>query len=616
MDAQVLRNLETAYAHQQRGDLLRAEPIYRHVLECDVHNIHALNLLGIICLNTDRASEAVSLIERAIKIEPDDPEAQTNLGLALIKTGDPEAAETAFRRAVALQPRAANALNGLGNIFLDRDDVQAAIRAYIGALNAAPNFADAHVNIARAYLKSNELSNADRAINNALKIDSRIAAAYSVRGDLYSKRCEYELARDAYEKALSLDPTRDDDHINFAMALKNLGETETALDAVSRLGEAHVSGLHALGQIKEQSGDLVGAEHAYEKAISLNARFAPAYYQLAQLKGRKVNSVEASAMLQLINDDATPADYKRHCAFGLALSHEQGGDYEQALDYFQKGHDLIAKNRSYDDIETERYHARITAIGAPGPAIASLLPAPCPIFVLGMPRSGTSLTEQILSSHPRIAGGGESSYLEDAVSQAKELAGKPFPECQEALTSDQLAEIGSNYRARLARGHDQADYVIDKTPLNFQYIGFATRILPDAKFIHCVRDPLDTCLSIYRLPFDTHQTYAHKLDALALFYRRYHALMTFWHDQLPGALTSVRYETLVGDLETEAKRLLQHVGVNFDPKVLNFHNQPGIVRTPSASQVRKPIYRDAIDRWKQYGDRMRILEPLQSLPPL
>ncbi|MCR9193508.1 MAG: sulfotransferase [Hyphomonas sp.] len=612
MNNEIIAELERAYSLQTAGQLAQAESIYLAVLDQDPNNIHALNLLGVVYLLTERPAEATETIARAVAIAPDDPEARTNLGLAHKDMGNLESAENSFRAAIESQPTAPR-LNNLGNVLLEQGRPADAVNALKHAIQLSPRQADPHVNIARAFMQLKKFALAERAISNALKLDSSIPEAHSVLADLLSKRCEYSRAEAAYRVALRLAPDRENDIINLAYVLKDLGEVESAIKTLDQLGSRHARGLYARGQILEQSGDARGAEHAFHGAITQNPKFAAAYYQLAQLKGRPLKETEVSAMRTILNDPTASDDQKHHSAFGLALFHEQVGDFEQALEYFDQGHRHIAPSGPYVDEETSAYHARIRNVGCRGARGSRQPPQPRPLFVLGMPRSGTSLTEQVLSSHPLIAGSGESSFLEDAVGQAKLITGKPFPECQLDLSEEQASEIGALYRARLTRDHPKVRFVVDKTPLNFQYIGFASRILPDAKFLHCTRNPADTCISIYRLPFDAHQTYAHRLDSLAQFYRRYHALMSFWHKEEGLSIKAVRYEALVENLEAVSAGLLEHLGLEFHPDVLAFHTKRGVVRTPSASQVRQPIYRDSVDRWKRYGTGTDILTPLLSL---
>ncbi len=190
------------------------------------------------------------------------------------------------------------------------------------------------------------------------------------------------------------------------------------------------------------------------------------------------------------------------------------------------------------------------------------------------------------------------------------MTGRPYPEFIPHLTDRQIADLGATYRKRLFAGDASARFYIDKTPMNFQYVGFAALILPEARFIHCRRNPVDNCLSIFRLPFDAHQTYAHSLSSLRDFYAHYQRLMAHWRSSLGSRILDVQYERVVAELETQARAMLAHIGASYDPAVLLFHETERVVRTPSAGQVRQPIYGDSVAYWARYGSRMEILQPL------
>ena len=217
-----------------------------------------------------------------------------------------------------------------------------------------------------------------------------------------------------------------------------------------------------------------------------------------------------------------------------------------------------------------------------------------------MPRSGTSLTEQILASHSALAGAGELPYAYDTAHSIRELVHEKFPDNMKLLSKEQYAELGHNYLNRHLSEHLTARYVIDKTPLNFQYIGMLALALPDAKFVHCHRDPVANCFSIHRMPFDEKQTYAHSLEALGKYYSRYWRFMQDWHSMFPGRILDVRYEETVADIEGQSRRMLEFLELPFEEGVLEFHKTRRLVKTPSASQVRQPIYSDSVAAWKNY----------------
>jgi hypothetical protein len=226
-----------------------------------------------------------------------------------------------------------------------------------------------------------------------------------------------------------------------------------------------------------------------------------------------------------------------------------------------------------------------------------------------MPRSGTTLLEQILAAHPLVDGAGESSYLEDCVRQAERLTRKAYPTCLQFLTSMQEEELREAYLGRLRRINSAVSHIVDKTPLNFQYVAFVRRILPQGRVVHCKRDALETCISIFRLPFDPNQAYAHDLEDLGAFYVQYQSLMECTEEQQPQAVLPVHLDDLIDNPDRVVRSLCEFLGLAHDPTMLNFHQTKRLVRTPSALQVREPLRRAPM-RW---GDRFgEAIAPLRK----
>jgi hypothetical protein len=221
-----------------------------------------------------------------------------------------------------------------------------------------------------------------------------------------------------------------------------------------------------------------------------------------------------------------------------------------------------------------------------------------------MPRSGTSLTEQILASHSEVAGAGELSYAYDMAHRIRDITQQAFPDNMKLLSAQQLLELGEYYLSRHKPDNLAHRYVVDKTPLNFQYIGLLGLALPGAKFIHCHRDPVQNCFSIHKMPFDKKQAYAHSQEALGLYYNRYWKLMQRWKAQFPGRILDVRYEDTVAYIETQGRRMLDFLDLPFEESVLDFYKTKRLVKTPSASQVRQPIYGDAVQAWRKYEQHL------------
>jgi len=294
-------------------------------------------------------------------------------------------------------------------------------------------------------------------------------------------------------------------------------------------------------------------------------------------------------------------------AFGLARAYEQRKQYDKAFEYLEMGNRVKAEMQPYDDADTGKF---VDSLADCAEAVAARLgleagcPDPRPVFILGMPRSGTSLTEQILASHSEVAGAGELSYAYDMAHRIRDITQQAFPDNMKLLSAQQLLELGEYYLSRHKPDNLAHRYVVDKTPLNFQYIGLLGLALPGAKFIHCHRDPVQNCFSIHKMPFDKKQAYAHSQEALGLYYNRYWKLMQRWKAQFPGRILDVRYEDTVADIETQGRRMLDFLDLPFEESVLDFYKTKRLVKTPSASQVRQPIYGDAVQAWRKYEQHL------------
>ncbi len=605
--------LLAAYGLQTQGRPKEAEDGYRRVLVADKRNYHALNLLGIICLESSRAEEAVVLIRRALALNPDDAEAHANLGLALRAANRMDEACDSLQRSLKIDPRNPVALNNLGNVLLELQRLDEAIASFRAALRLDGRYVDALVNLSAALLSKEQTEGALAAAAHAVELMPARAATQNALGDVLLKLTRYDAAAECFRQALRHDPGNLDARIGLSAALKELGDTHHA-EALLResivIQSDHAASHNSLGVLLEQRGDAAAAAASFRSAIVANPRYANAYYQLAQLKGAKLSEPEIAATQAFYGEPGLHDELRSPLAFALACISERSGDISASFGYLTEGQAIKARLKPHDEAKVADYHRRIVA-AMPSrwtPTVSEgSHQGVQPLFVLGMPRSGTSLTEQILSSHSQVAGAGEVSLMEDTIAEAARLTGRSFPECVPLLSGPQVNELGRFYLARLLRRATAERYVVDKTPMNFQYVGFITAILPGARIVHCRRDPMDNCLSIFKLPFETSHTYAHDLQALGRYYRHYSELMLHWERVAADHMITLQYEELVADLPGQTSRLVQFLGLEPDARMLEFHKTERLVKTPSASQVRQPIYRDSVQVWRRYGDALQPL---------
>ncbi len=613
MSDQVMQLLESGYRAQQTGDSSRAEQLYDQVLTLEPDNLHALNLKGMLCVNSLRAEEAVGLLTRALAIDADNPQTHNNIGLAYKDLGEVHKAIQSFHDSIGLDPSNPDVHNNLGNVLRVVERPAEAIRSYEKALQLRRNFGECWSNLAAALNESGQQDAALKAVGRALDLDPALAQAYNNRGDIYLAQARYAAALSEYRRAIELSPKYVAALINMARVQRDMDSPDEAMDTLKlalAIEPRNPEALLVQGVLHEQMGDRSSAASSFLDAIETSPEMTVAHYYLSQIKGRNSTDAEFSSMRRLWDEATLNANAKMYLAFGLYRGYEQREQYDDAFLYLAEGNRIKAESTPYDDEETATYiksilqcaEATINRLGdRPGAADTR------PVFVLGMPRSGTTLTEQVLASHSEVAGAGELSLAYDTAHSIRTMTGEQFPDNMKLLAAGQYRELGEKYMAGHSADNLAARYVVDKTPLNFQYIGLLALALPNARFIHCHRDPVANCFSIHRMPFDEKQTYAHDLVALGKYYTRYWKFVRRWHALFPGRILDIRYEDTVADIEKQSRRLLGFLDLPFEAGVLDFYKTKRLVKTPSASQVREPIYKDSVAAWKKYE---RHLSPL------
>jgi hypothetical protein len=366
-------------------------------------------------------------------------------------------------------------------------------------------------------------------------------------------------------------------------------------------------------------GDMSQASRAIEKAILLAPRRGSFYRVLAE--SGEVSDLQARRMEDLAQDmGMLPASEQMELHFALGKLYGDRTQQERSFRHLLAGNRTKRDSIAYDEVGTLSLFDRISSIFtaellARGPETG--VPSPLPVFIVGMPRSGTTLVEQILASHPQIFGAGELQDMQRLVDGLNPVGGiSAFPEIVPVLPRETSRQLGASYLAGLRARDPAATRILDKMPANFQRIGLIHLILPEARIIHVRRDPLDTCLACFSKLFASSQPYAYDLGELGRYYRAYEELMTHWRHVLPpGVMLEVRYEDVVADLEGQARRILSHCDMPWDDRCLDFHQTRRLVRTASAAQVRQPLYTSSVGRWHGYADLARpLLDALKGSP--
>lgn len=617
MDDKAVQDLQAGYRFQQQGDLDRAAEFYRGVLRRFPENEFALNLMGVVCVRRGEYPAAVDFLKRALAVNERDAETHNNLGLAYEATLDLEGARRAFERSLSLQPRQPVVLNNLGNALSALNRHREAIERYQAALVLDPKYVDCLGNLALSFLAEHQNDLALRVVDTALALAPERASLHSAKGRVLLALTRYADAQRCFEMAIALDPELLDARIQLSTTQKQLHQGDVArktLEYVLGVEPKNFEAHKCLGVLLEQSGDFTGAAHHFREAIAASPRHASAYYQLSKLSNERLTATEFGEVQKLLDDPSTPDQMRGPLLFALACELEKRGDYASSLERFSQGNRARSTD-VYDPAADDTYYQAVTSTFPLSTGTASGGDSnSVPIFVLGMPRSGTTLTEQILASHSQIKGAGELGLLSGLALEASSLTRMPFPQCCKALTEGQVVALQARYRSGIEAVAGPGTLFVDKTPMNFQLIGFIARVFPQAKIIYCKRHPLDNCLSIFKLPFDETQQYSHDLQSLGRYYKNHERLMAYWNQCFPDRILTIQYEETVADVSRQAHRLLEFVGVDFEEQVLEFYRTDRIVLTPSAQQVRRPIYTSSVDVWRKYGEGLRPLMAALGIP--
>jgi tetratricopeptide (TPR) repeat protein len=526
-----------------------------------------------------RFEAAADCYKRAVQLAPDDAESHNNLGTVLAKMGRSEEARAAFEKVLSLNPRHANALNNLGIVLAQLDHADEAIVFYRRALAIRPDHANAYQNMGNAFLKLELAEEAADAYRKCLAIVPRHYRVQYSLGNAYARMGKLEEAMAAYEAALELNP-------GFA--------------------EAH----HGIGNALQQLGKIDQAGRHFEKALALRPDFAPAYDALSRQKKIEDEGESADSLEKLLARKNLPAGERCSALFALGRIYEDRGDFERSFENYRLGNETMREEfdlRKHVEFVNELIETFTPELFKKCAAMGD--PSEKPIFIIGMIRSGTTLVEQIISSHPSVFGAGE---LDDVKNIARIMprilkSKKMFPECMAESNAAGLREAAKIYLDAITKMSGGEPYVTDKMPGNFFHAGLIRMMFPNACIIHTKRDPLDNCLSAYFNKFQTGQQFSYDLNFLGQYYRQYARLMDHWRKVLPKPILEVQYEELVENQEKISRKILQFCGLEWDDRCLEFHKNERPIRTASSWQVRQPMYTSSVDRWRPYA------KPLQPL---
>ena len=602
---------------QKQGRLEEAIQVYHRALEISPDDASTHNNLGNALQKQDELEAAVQAYVKALEIDPSLAVVHNNLGPALQKQGRLEEAVQVYHRALEISPDDASTHNNLGNALKQQGRLEQAIQAYHRATEINPDYVKAYNNLGLALQKQGELEEAVQAYHRALEISSNDANIYNNLGNVLQEQGKLELAIQAYRCATEINPNYPQAYNNLGNIFRQQDRSEEAIQAYQQAiginagyAEAHGN----LGNLLRELGRLEPAIQAYRKVLSINPNTVATHYMLAKTKEHGSYDHEVCAMEALLENPSITNLEKVDLYFALGKAFEDLTMYERAFNFFSIGNKTIRGTIEYDISQDEDFFKRLmNTFSKPflDRHSGCGFDDDTPIFILGMPRSGTSLVEQILSSHNKVYGAGELYDLRQTILTSNpKVAYHRFPDYLDQLDWNEFAQFGINYVKCLREYSHDARYITDKIPANFLYIGMIKLILPNAKVIHCQRNPIDTCLSCFKNRFALGHRFSYNLQELGKYYQLYKQLMSHWNDVLPDYIFHFQYEDLIADQEKQTRLLLEYCGLEWEESCLLFHQTERLVRTMSSPQVRRPLYSDSVGLWRKYEGQ---LQPLISI---
>jgi tetratricopeptide (TPR) repeat protein len=581
-DRQDPRHLvELAYRQQQQGDLQSAACMYEKVLAIYPKDSAVLGMRGMVDFAQKNYQEAESWLTKAIHENPRDALLYNFMGQIMDGLGEGIEAERCFAKAVTLAPDFFEGWCNLGISLQNSSQLLEAIDAFQKALGLLPDDEDIHLNLAEVHYLLGNLDQAEDAARKAFML-----GIVPSRGNMWLSLMLR--AKGVVEESVTAE----------TLAINTAKNPNEIFDLMVKFGRMDVL-----------VGNLTQAEYWLTQAMKTIQNSPTPYIELAESKKFKDADIGFVQKMESFSGNKEP--YARRLEFALGKVYTDLGDFQQSFEHYRKANEIACKTIRFDPVElvndTSRkidFFTQERMASLPHGSDSSL-----PVLIVGTPRSGTTLTEQIISSHTQVAGAGELGFWGRLGGNiAKNMSGH---------YNDKVAETLANGYVNLLRTHSQdAERITDKMPGNFEFVGLIHAVLPRAKIIHCRRHPIDACLSMYFQNFNDNHAYKFSLEGLVVFYEQYLRLMEHWRKVLPpGVMYEIQYEDMVEDTEGESKKLMEFLGLEWEAGQMDFFKKERPVFTCSKWQVRQPIYKSSKARWKRYEQFIEPLLPLLKYAP-
>ncbi len=610
-------------AHYNLGNILRAQGKlddalhhFKEAARIEPDNLGAWLMMGGIYGMKGRLADAEECSRTAVKLQPDSVDARMNLGNALAFQGKLQEAVKNFERVTHLQPNMPLAWFMLGEVNKQLFLWNEARAAYEKAIDIKPNYTEAHFGLASVHQSQGRYLDAIKHYETAARINPQYTQAYHGLGIGLIQLGRQKEAVEVFQRVLQIKPDYAEAHAGLAAALMPLGYSNEALKSCERALEimpGYPDAISLAATIEQQSGQLERARERLRPLVEQgirNVNVALAYGHVCKSLDEPESAVRV--LEDILNDSrgCATADM-RNLHFSLGELYDAMAMYDKAFPHYRSGNML--RSLEFDPGEHFDYvtsiidiHSKEFMASAPRASIRS---SGRPLFIIGMPRSGTSLVEQVLASHPSVFAAGELPDIAEIVGALSAMVSPPsvYPLCVPKLTEETADALCRRYLDRLSVLNRDAHRVINKMPDNFLYLGLIELLFPDAKVVHCVRDPLDTCLSCYFQDFSLAHPYSYDLQNLAEYYKTYVRLMEHWKGVLNMPIMNIKYEDFVRNQEDTSKQLVEFCNLEWDERCLRFYETERFVGTASYNQVRRPVYQHSLGRWKKYEKHIGAL---------
>ena len=582
---------------------------YQATLDLQKSYFKAHNNLGIIYKELGQMGDAVKSYKKAIDLQPNFAEAYNNLGTTLQEMGQLDEAANCYERALDIQPDYIEVHNNLGNTLNLLGQTDEALNSYKQALSINPDYADAHNNLGIIHHEMGQLDEAIKCYEKTITINPENAEAHNNLGVTLNKLTQFHEAINCYEQALAINPNYDESYFNLGTTLYELGRNDEALNSYKQtliINPDYADAYNNIGNILQELGQFDEAFSNYVYALAIDPDNAEFHRNLALMKNYKKGDTQVIKMQSLLSDDNLSKSERIQLCFALAKAYDDLGEKDELFKILNQGNYLRKDELNYSiekDLNNHSLFRKMFVSNIENSSSYDSLSIR-PIFIVGMPRSGTTLVEQIISSHHKVHGAGELNALDNLIAPIM----NNYSTHNNSLSEKNFLSIRQGYSKKLSNLNVIESVITDKMPTNFKNIGFILKAFPEAKIIHLKRDAMAICWSIYQRYFPAEGIgFAYDMEDLGEFYNSYTEMMTFWHELFPNQIYDISYEDLTTNQEQETKKLLEYCELDWDKNCLNFHKNKRAVKTSSSFQVKEKMYQGSSDVWTKYKTQLKPL---------